>query len=226
MKPALAIYGPLVAALLVFLLLRPSLRVHAEPATGGHLSFELPMPKRSAEDLPGTYDLVSGKSRFVLTANSRARSVRARTSEVDGWLRMGQDGPETIELTVDLASLGPTEGASPEATRSLDATLQQVLGFVGLESFRFAGRASLATGVPGLPLLRVDWTGRADLGGPGHGLSMQMWQTALGNGRIHLQGTVELEGEVWRVPRRYLLGLLPDPATLTLGFDLEFAART
>lgn len=226
MKSSLAVYGPFAVALLVFVLLRPSLHVHAEPASRGHLSLELPLPKRAAEVLPGTYDLVAGKSRFVLTATSRARSVRARTQEVDGWLRMGQDGPETVEWTVDLASLGPTEGSTPEETRSLDTSLQQVLGFAGLETFRFAGRAALATGVPGLPLQRVDWTGRADLGGPGHGLSMQMWHTALGNGRIHVQGVVELEGDVWRVPRRYRFGLLPDPVALTLGFDLEFTART
>lgn len=226
MKSAFFAFAPLAVALTMFVVVRSPMIVNAEPAARGHLSLELPMPKRAAEVLPGTYDLVTGKSRFVLTTTSRVRSVRARTEEVGGWLRMGKDGPETIEVTVDLAALGPTEGATPSEAKALDGVLQQVLGFVGLESFRFAGRAAMATGVPGLPLQRVDWVGRADLGGPGHGLSMQMWHVALGNGRIHVQGTVEMEGEVWRVPRRYQFGLLPDPVTLVLGFDLEFSART
>lgn len=226
MKRALAVFGPLAAALVLCAFRLPSVPAEAEASPRGGLSLELPMPSRTADVAPGTYDLQDGRSRFVLTATSWTRTVRGRTSAIRGWIRMGEDGPETIELTVDLSTLGPTQNASAAEAKQLETALPQMLGFTWLETFRFAGRASLATGVPQLPLQRVEWTGRADLGGPGHGLSMQMWHVALGNGRIHVQGTVEVDGDSWRLPHRYHLGLLPDPVSLTLGFDLEFHSRT
>lgn len=228
-RALLAIFGPLAAAALVFAVNPKPVSIGLAARAREPMSLELPMPSRAAAVLPGTYDLVPERCRFVLSARSYSGTIRARTDDVEGWLRQGEDAPDALELELDLRDLVPvgTSGSdSPTAAKSaMESELYRVLGFAMHERFRFAGRAVMATAVPDLPLQRVDWTGRVEAGGRGRSLSMQLWHVALGNGRIHAQGTVTVDSEALELPHRYFLGLLPDPVSLTLGFDLEFAAR-
>ena len=78
MKPLVAVFGPLAAALAVFVAVRPVPRTPVDTASRAHLSLELPMPRRSAEVLPGTYDLVADRSRFVLLTCQRPFASGAR----------------------------------------------------------------------------------------------------------------------------------------------------
>ncbi|MEQ1631619.1 MAG: hypothetical protein ABL997_04545 [Planctomycetota bacterium] len=229
LRALLATFGPLAAAVLVFAVQPRTTAIGFAARTREPMSLELPMPSRAAEVLPGTYDLVPERCRFVLSARSFSGTIRARTDDVAGWLRQGEDAPDALELELDLRKLVPvaTDGSesAAEAKSAMESELYRVLGFAMHERLRFAGRAVMATAVPDLPLQRVDWSGRVEAGGRGRSLSMQLWHVALGNGRIHAQGTVTVDSGALELPHRYFLGLLPDPVSVTLGFDLEFAAR-
>ncbi len=228
-RTGVAIFGPLGAAALVFLLQPKLARTPSPVSARGTSTLELPMPVRRGAVEAGTYDIVPTRGRFVLSAHSRSFAVRARSDQVTGWLRQGESAPDTLEVDVDLRTLDVLEPeSSPLAGGEktvADDHLRRLLGLSTYNRLRFAGRALMATAVAELPLHRVDWSGRISLGAPGQSFSMQLWHVALGNGRIHVQGTATVAGDTLDLPNLYYLGLLPDPVAVTLGFDLEFAAR-
>ncbi|MBK8098527.1 MAG: hypothetical protein IPK26_15565 [Planctomycetes bacterium] len=209
----------IVATLLAGLLAvwaREATRTLPTPAPGiPPTTTELPMPPTWRGPGPeATLHLQPSASRVEFAVDSTLQHTVAAATGLSGALQWDQHGePAALSLTIDLAQLQSDAGGT---------ALWRLLGCKHTDRLGWNGRVLARTtfAVPGVA--RLELVGPLQFAGRVRSQPMQLWIARL-PGRVIVQGVGTVDGDDFGLPRRYLLGLLPDRHRVTLALHLEFA---
>lgn len=156
-------------------------------------------------------------SRARITATGAWCRIEAQATRLTAELEWGADRmPAALSFSLDLGSLRSPDGASvmPAAEHLLGVRARDELAFTGvLRSCR-----SLPGGV-----MQPEFTGLLTLGGSAWQTTLSFWLAVSPDAAVSLQGIGSLQPGFFPLPRRFLLGVIPERPDVTLALDLHLA---